>query len=277
MTKSKRIAFFSKKSERSAKAAKKAIKYLESKLRAGTISELLVEDTTAYYLKYKGKRASAPEIRKADCIIVVGGDGTFLSIELQYPGIPKIGINTGIVGFLAQLTEKNFTKGLDLFFKGKYWVDYREKLECIYNGKTAVALNDILVHSKVSARVISMDIATRHFTKALAGDGVLFSTPTGSTAYSFSAGGPIVHPKVDCIILTPVCPVNVLKRPIVLPSSTVFSITITGERPAMVSIDGRLDEQVEKLTIRHSKKKAKLVKIYSEDLWHKVEAKLLSY
>ena len=149
-----------------------------------------------------------------DCILVLGGDGTLIQAasDVADTGIPMLGINTGRLGYLTDVDRNEIIPAIDALAEDKYLVDERMMINgnVISDGKTVCtdsALNDIVVHRQGDMRVVEYDVyVNKKFLKSYRADGIIVSTPTGSTAYSLSAGGPIVEPSSKLFIITPICP-----------------------------------------------------------------------
>ena len=186
---------------------------------------------------------------RAHAAIVLGGDGAFLRAARYVIGyeIPLYGINVGRLGFLSCGKIENAEKDLEKIMAGEYSINHRPLLHGVVSrGKRhkheVYALNDLVVTKGPFARVIALDIAVSgRALSILHADGIIISTPTGSTAYSLSAGGPIVPPHLSCMILTPICAHTLYSRPIVLSESDTVTITPAGQhREIMLTQDGQL-------------------------------------
>lgn len=179
-----------------------------------------------------------------DCIIVLGGDGTLLQAvtNLAEKNIPFLGINLGTLGFLAEVNKSGIEDALDKLIHGDYDIEKRMMLSGKSYGKqgvkdTARALNDIVITRKGSLQIIDFNIYVNgEFLHCYHADGVIVSTPTGSTGYSLSAGGPIVEPKADLIVLTPICPHSMQNRSIILSAKDMITVEIENGR------DGEMQE-----------------------------------
>jgi NAD+ kinase len=179
-----------------------------------------------------------------DLIVVLGGDGTLLSVahHAARAGVPVMGVNLGRLGFLTEIPVSEAVSTLDRFLAGDPGlVSPRGLLEGRMARETSYCLNDLVVTKGAMARMIELaigidgrDVAT------LKADGLIISTPTGSTAYSLSAGGPILHPQVPAIVLTPICPHTLSFRPLAVPAtSTVTVRLLTGGEEVHVTFDGQ--------------------------------------
>ncbi len=190
-----------------------------------------------------------------DVVVVFGGDGTFLwAIRLiGRQSIPVIGVNIGGLGFLTEITMDELYAVTDLVIAGKAVYEKRMRL-CteVYNGSTLTiaydVLNDAVISKSAMARMISIKTnVDRNYMTTCKADGLIISTSTGSTAYSMAAGGPIVYPTTDTIILTPISPHTLSNRPIVLSSGAVVEIELeTEEKNVVVTLDGQVSRPIDK-------------------------------
>lgn len=207
-----------------------------------------------------------------DALISLGGDGTLLRAARFLDGadVPIMGVNLGKLGFLTSCRGKDFAKMLPRLAKGQYQMDSRMTLEAHATGTATSsprmrALNDVVLHKGGFARVLRLRVAVnREEIGTLAADGIVISTPTGSTAYSLSAGGPIVAPTVDSILITPVSPHTLAVRPILLPPDAV--ITVQPEdapQEVLVTVDGQVGTSLgtgQGLSIKSSADRVKIVR-----------------
>ncbi|WP_103105366.1 NAD(+)/NADH kinase [Brevibacillus reuszeri] len=199
--------------------------------------------------------ASIEEIgREADLVCVLGGDGTLLGIARQLAGrsIPIFGINLGTLGFLSEAEPEHLPHAVDNLLSGKYDIEERAMLEAslVRKGSTLgtyTAMNDIGIAKGSFCRIIQCAVYLDDaYVATFSGDGVIVSTPTGSTAYSLSAGGPIVAPNVDMLLLTPVAPHSLTARPMVLSSDQVIRVEVDAIHQEMgLSIDGQFGYRLE--------------------------------
>ncbi len=176
--------------------------------------------------------------KDADCILVLGGDGTLLqaAVDCMDLDIPLLGINLGTLGFMAEVEKTNIEHALQALIDGDYEVEERMMLDGqIYHDGEKIqelhALNDIVLTRSGSLRIVAYDIYVNgQFLNSYSADGVIVSTPTGSTGYNMSAGGPIVEPKAKMLLLTPICPHKVGARSIVLSADDEIEIRVTDGR-----------------------------------------------
>jgi NAD+ kinase len=213
------------------------------------------------------------EPHSVQLVIVLGGDGTLLSVArlLEGADVPILGVNLGGLGFLTEITIDKIYPTLERIFQGDYTLDQRSMLrtEVIRQGKQIAqshVLNDVIINKGTLAKMIKLELYSGgHFLSSLRGDGLITSTPTGSTAYSLSAGGPILHPSVNAIILTPICPHTLTQRPIVIPSDEKLEILLKSkEEGAMVTFDGQVGFSLrlgDQIRIETSPGKTKLIRV----------------
>ncbi len=213
-----------------------------------------------------------------DMIIVLGGDGTFISaarsVNESEKDIPILGINLGRMGFLTEVPlSKMFDVLEKVFSKGDYLIEERMMLDVeIYNNSTLVSkktvFNDVVVSKGALARIVPINVKVSFGEKLLNvatyhADGLIVSTPSGSTAYNLAAGGPIVYPTLDCVILTPICPHTLSNRPIVLPDNAQLTIKIVENiKDIFATLDGQMGYKItpnQKLIVRKSTRKIKII------------------
>jgi NAD+ kinase len=198
------------------------------------------------------KRVSAKSFaRQIDVLLAMGGDGTMLKAVRLLGGSdkPVLGVNLGSLGFLTSVTEERLEKALDVLRKGSYTVSKRTMLECrLFHGTRPVgsyrALNDVVIGWGVSSRVITLEVSVdREPVASYVCDGLIVSTPTGSTGHSLSASGPIVHPASPCLVISLICPHTLSSRPLVIPDSSRISIELTrGTDHSRMSVDGQVSQ-----------------------------------
>lgn len=181
-------------------------------------------------------------------ILVLGGDGTFLSAA-RFVGdrdIPLLGVKFGEVGFLAKTLEDHLYEAVEAVFKGDYIIRKRARLRIrlVRNGETIMdvdVLNDAVINKSALSRLASCAVyLDGSYLTTYRADGLIVATPTGSTAYSLAAGGPVVHPAVPSIILTPICPFTLTNRPLLIPDATHVEIRLEGSPEDIVlTLDGQ--------------------------------------
>ncbi|HXN74293.1 MAG TPA: NAD(+)/NADH kinase [Candidatus Acidoferrales bacterium] len=224
--------------------------------------------------------------QKVDIIIVLGGDGTLLSAARALHGqnVPILAVNLGGLGFLTSVTLDELYPLLEQVLKGEHRIGERMMLEAeiLRSGKAAQrerALNEAVANKAALARMLDFDVFvdTRHVGRYRA-DGIIVATPTGSTAYSLAAGGPIIQPDLDAFVITPICPHMLTNRPLVIPDTSRVELDFTAaDEPVYLTLDGQLGFQLEPkdhVVITKSSSKVKFVrppqKTYYEVLRNKL-------
>ena len=209
-----------------------------------------IEDSLPNNFSYSPKIIkSADDFNKLDFLIALGGDGTILSAARAVSSrqTPIIGIHLGELGFLAEVTVDEMFNRLDQIINGNYFTQPRMVLKATLsrNGsaKTFYALNDFVIDRGKSQRIINLELyASDNFISSYKSDGLIISTPTGSTAYSLSAGGPIMMPKLSAIVITPLSPHTLSLRPIVLPDDQIIEIRSMEEGEVAFAVDGQVSD-----------------------------------
>jgi len=209
--------------------------------------ESRIDESTATYAGEPGMpRQDVPE--GCDLVIVLGGDGTLLSAAraIARREIPLFPVNLGGLGFLTAITIDELYSELQRAFRGEHRIAKRKLLttEVVRDGKpvaTYDVLNDAVLTKASLARMIDFDVhVDEQFVCAYKADGLIICTPTGSTAYSLSAGGPIIFPSVPAICLTPICPHMLTMRPVLVPETSVVRIYSRGDSSAFLTLDGQV-------------------------------------
>ncbi|MCC6865417.1 MAG: NAD(+)/NADH kinase [Ignavibacteria bacterium] len=199
-----------------------------------------------YRLPYKYTAEDKELPKLSDFIISIGGDGTFLATAklVGNRNIPIIGVNLGKLGFLAENSTRDILGFIKNVIKGRYFIDERIILETNAVSpskmkKTLHAINEIVVNQNEIVKTIEISVYfNNQLVNSYHADGIIISTPTGSTGYSLSAGGPIVFPKTDVFILSPLSPHTLTARPVILPDNGVFKVKIKSRVPINVVSDG---------------------------------------
>lgn len=211
--------------------------------------DVILDAATAQMIGEPGTYQKTQLASLSDMILVLGGDGTMLSAArlAEERGIPILGCNMGGLGFLTEVKLEQLYPALERIFNNDYVLDERLMLRARMHRHgehvaQATVLNDVVVSKGTLARMIEIRIAIGdQFVTNLRGDGLIVSTPTGSTAYSLSAGGPIMNPAVQSLLLTPICPHTLTHRPLLVPSQTVLEVTLTSKDDgAMATFDGQV-------------------------------------
>jgi len=241
--------------------------------------EVLLEKNSAKMIDEEGLLLKEL-CKEVDFLVSIGGDGTLLSVvrnSFEF-GLPVLGLHMGTLGFLTDIIYEELPTFLNDLKNDQYRIDNRMLVECKVNNQCFVAFNDIVISRKtvssmikIKAKIDGSSFNTYH------GDGVIISTPTGSTAYNLSVGGPIVYPLTDAFIITPVAPHSLTQRPLVMPADIEIEFKIKDEQGAVVLIDGQDTYEVEnndiiKVTI--ARKKAKLIHRTKRDFFKVLNDKL---
>jgi len=184
----------------------------------------------------------------ADLVVVLGGDGTMISTArlVGDAQILVLGVNYGSLGYLAEFRIEEMFPALEAILIGDYVVDRRVMLKAEHwrDGEMVAAgrvLNDVVINKAAIARIIGIDVKLDgQFVNAFRADGLIVSTPTGSTAYNLSAGGPIIYPSMNAVVLTPICPFTLTNRPIVVPDAAMIELELENENEGVVlTLDGQ--------------------------------------
>jgi NAD+ kinase len=254
-------------------------------LRARTI-DVLLDTTSATLLGERGGIQKTELAGKADVLLVLGGDGTMLNAArlAGERSIPILGVNMGGLGFLTEVRLEHLYPSLDRVFANEYVVDERLMLNALVHrhGETVTqgaVLNDVVISKGTLARMIELRIAIQEqFVTNLRGDGLIVSTPTGSTAYSLSAGGPIVHPAVQSLMLTPICPHTLTHRPLIVPGNVEIDVTLTSkDEGAMATLDGQVGislTQGDSVVLHTSEHRTRLIRFPETNYYDVLREKL---
>jgi NAD+ kinase len=220
------------------------------------------------------------------CVFVLGGDGTFLSAVrwIGSQAIPVIGVKFGEVGFLADTVESNLYAVAELILKNQF--DTRPRMRLLVDVErdgrqraSETVLNDAVINKGALARLATIDtyIDEQYLTTYRA-DGLIVATPTGSTAYSLAAGGPVVHPDVPAMIMAPICPFTLTNRPVILPDSAKVTIRLSkGSSDIMLTFDGQLGLEIgdrDTITIRKSQHPVRMISVPNQSYFDVLKAKL---
>lgn len=262
--------------------------YIEAK--GGTCSRYV--STKSGWSERNLRKFEASDI-DADCIIVLGGDGTLVRAarDLARMGIPLIGVNLGTLGYLCELETSTVFDAIDRLFEEKYELERRMLIEgeSMVSGresKATLALNDIVIHRCGIPQIVDLVISVNgEYLATYSADGIIISTPTGSTGYSMSAGGPIVDPKADLILITPINPHTTASRSIVVGSDARIEVTLARRRQeqdeeAEVSFDGDRFVRLkvgDSILIRKADKYAKILKLNQVSFLQILRKKMQEY
>lgn len=248
--------------------------------------EILLEQSVAEHLQVEIAPSSGEAIaERAELIIVLGGDGTMLSVaRLVAPHqCPILGVNLGSLGFLTEVRLEDLDSALEHILDENVQFEKRYLLEAVvrrsgHHDESYLALNDVVINKAALARVIEIDsFSASHFLAGFTADGVIVSTPTGSTAYSLSAGGPILYPQLQAILLTPICPHALTNRPVVLPAHLPLRLVLREGENVMATIDGQVGLELsvgDEITCQLSGKFVRLVRPFDRPFFEVLREKL---
>ena len=224
---------------------------------------------------------------QCDLAIIMGGDGTMLNAarSLVNYEVPILGVNLGRLGFLADVSPAEIPHSLDQVLAGQFREARRSLLhaQVIHGGHVASetdALNDVVIHKREVARMIEVDaFLDGRFLNAYRADGLIISTPTGSTAYALAGGGPIIHPGLEAVVLVPICPHTLTHRPIVVKADSVIEVVLNAANTTQTQItcDGQVSLAIEpgdRIVIRKKDRKVRLIHPISHDYFELLRAKL---
>ena len=264
-----------------------------SKDKDGKILSLVMSQITTVFKHSKVIVLNSYEMNKyrfqdkLDLLIVLGGDGTLLGVARDINGkydVPILGVNIGNLGFLSSIEIQDFSEALKKIKNGQYIIQNRILLECTMlnqdDNDKGKALNDVVIARGTLSRMAKFEVfIDNKLYYRFKGDGLIVSTPTGSTGYSFSAGGPFIYPDVDVIILTPICPHTRGMQPIVLKSSSEILIKAENYNGEIyLTFDGREAKQINDNTsiiIKKAKQIAKILLFDNYDYFNVLRQKIL--
>jgi NAD+ kinase len=232
--------------------SEKAVKYaaeVAADIRTRGLAVVYDEDTAAAVGDGSKSYAKSELGKHSDLLITFGGDGTLLSVARHAPEhVPIVGVNMGTLGFLTEIRVEEFPAVLDRVLEGQFYVEPRVAFTVSVSGpgrdssKQYRVLNDCAINKSAVARIIEMKVSVAGlFVSTFRGDGLIVATPTGSTAYNLSAGGPIIYPTMGAVVITPICPHMLTNRPLVLPDELDIEIALatTDERDIYLTLDGQ--------------------------------------
>jgi NAD+ kinase len=247
---------------------------------------VLEKDTAALVPDAPGPAVRKPELPShADVLLVLGGDGTLLSVARLVGdlGVPILGVNLGGLGFLTAFTAEEMIPALEALRRGELVVEERMMLTAQVSRQGErltdyVALNDVVITKSAMSRIITLAVSVEgQFATGYRADGLIISTPTGSTAYCLSAGGPIVFPTMDAMVLTPICSHTLTNRPIVLPATQVLAVTLESDQDVMLTLDGQVGfalRRLDTVEIRRAAARTRLLRIPHKHFFTVLRAKL---
>jgi NAD+ kinase len=253
---------------------------------AGRGIEVFIEAEIAGKIGIAGGLPWDELARRTELIAVLGGDGTMLRTARYVAkyNVPIVGINMGSFGYLTEVNLSEMHSALELILAGDYVTEKRMMLDvAVHRGKNLIAagtvLNDVVINRGNLSRIGELEISIDNiYLTTYKSDGLIISTPTGSTAYSLSAGGPIVYPEKDLIIINPICPHTLTNRPIISPESSVLQITLwSKEKGATLTLDGQEPYRIKSgdvIDVKKSNYKTTLILSPHRNYWEILRSKL---
>jgi NAD+ kinase len=248
--------------------------------------DVCFDEATATALHYTGTSSTKPLLGQvSDFVITFGGDGTLLSVARHAPAnVPIIGVNMGTLGFLTEIRVEEFPDVLERVLAGNFDAEERVALDVTVSGdgqldRTYRVLNDAAINKSALARIIEMRVSVHgQFVSTFRADGLIVATPTGSTAYNLSAGGPIIYPTMGAVVITPICPHMLTNRPLVLPDRFAIEISlVTEQQEVFLTLDGQEGVAVnerETVTVRKSSQTVQLVSSPDKNYFDVLRTKL---
>jgi NAD+ kinase len=208
----------------------------------------------------------------AELIVVLGGDGTLISTArlIGERNVPIVGVNLGSLGFLTEITVDELYSTLESWLAGAQRISERMMLHAVIerDGEEIanhLVLNDVVINKGALARIVDLETMINCYDlTTYKADGLIISTPTGSTGYSLSAGGPIIHPSMNCLVLTPICPHTLTNRPVVVSDDSLVVVTVRSlpDEDVFLTLDGQVGVQLrcgDRIQVRRARQSAKLV------------------
>ncbi|MBQ9610262.1 MAG: NAD(+)/NADH kinase [Lachnospiraceae bacterium] len=258
--------------------SRKIVEYIEKK---GACADI-VSDVDNHY---NGIYIKDEYVRDAKAVIVLGGDGTMLRAAsgIGSYDVALMGVNLGTLGFLTEVEVSNVYGAIDRLLSGDYEIEERMMIEGTFNADTYQALNDVVVTRAGFSRIIGLNIYVNgELLDTYEADGVIVATPTGSTGYSLSAGGPLVSPKTNAIVVTPISPHSLTSKSVVYDENDEIRIEIVKKRKtqnteAIASFDGSNNTPLsagDVITIKKSNRKIKLIRLYPFNFYRVLRDKI---
>jgi NAD+ kinase len=247
--------------------------------------EVYLDAETAAYLSLKGyPREQIPSL--SDVIVVLGGDGTMLGVAriVGNRGIPILGVNLGGLGFVTEVNREDLLAAFEHVLSGACTIEERIMLDArVYRNDAKVAeftvLNDVVLNKGALARMIEVETyVNKTYVTTFKADGLIIATPTGSTAYSLSAGGPILYPTLNTLVMTPICPHTLTNRPLVLPDTFTFEVVLrSASEDVFLTLDGQVGFSLKKddrVRVEKSRSTTKFIVQPGRDYFHVIRTKL---
>jgi NAD+ kinase len=261
--------------DKSVELAGKIVEFLIKK----DVETLIDSNLSSKLTKYQNIASDLVDM-DVDMVVAVGGDGTVLRTQgiINEKKIPLFGINMGAVGFLTEIDPPETFTALEQVLNGDYFVEKRTQLQVWHNKELHKALNEVVLMTQKPAKMLHIEISVDdEVVEELRADGLIVATPSGSTAYSMSAGGPIVDPRVGAFIIVPICPFKLGARPTVVPNDSVIKVKFLREgKKAVAVIDGQFEEEInymDEIVFKKADNYAYFVRL-SKNFYRRVREKL---
>jgi NAD+ kinase len=278
----KRIGIIAKGNKPEAiEAVKELINWLKDRM-VECIVDADIAKVVSHPALEKQEMANAVEM-----VVVLGGDGTLLAAAraMQKKPVPILGVNLGGLGFLTEITLTELYPMLEAILRGEYKTDERMLLEARVWRKEKVVdtfsvLNDVVINKGALARIIELETSVdQAYLTTFRADGLIISTPAGSTGYSLSAGGPIVYPSLHSIIITPICPHTMTNRPLIVPEEAVITVTLcSADQEVFLTLDGQVGFKMElrdRVEVKKGKGFVRLIKSPARGYFEVLRQKLM--
>ena len=278
----KKIAIFAKVHDpRCQGVAEDLVRWLEAR---GLVP--LVESHLARHLSHNSGIESTDIPATADMVVVLGGDGTLISAArlIGEREIPILGVNLGSLGFLTEITLDELYPVLDSCLAGNYQLSERMMLKAtvLRDGVEVMShrvLNDVVINKGALARIVDLEtMVNDYYLTTFKADGLIICSPTGSTGYSLAAGGPIVHPPLECLVVTPICPHTLTNRPIVINADAAVTVTLkSAHEDVFLTLDGQVGMELkggDVITVRRAAHRTRLIMSRSKDYFEVLRTKL---
>lgn len=278
----KKIGIIAKNIPAAHNAIAKLVKWLSARGK-----KVFLEQGAAQAIRADGYRAADLPLL-TDMIIVLGGDGTLLSaarlVAASGRNVPIFGVNLGSLGFMAEVSLAELYGNLEKALAGKLATEERMMLTAavLRKGKKSAehtVLNDAVISKGAVARMVALDVSVGEAPlTSIRADGLILATPTGSTAYSLSAGGPIIHPGIHCFVLTPICPHTLSNRPIAIPDTSVVRVKLVSDNEGVsLTLDGQVVEPLalnDVIEVKKAKYRVRIIKHPTKDYYDILRSKL---
>ena len=266
--------------------AREIVASLVGWLQARGLAVTMDKETASLVPEACAMAVTRPELAMhADFLVVLGGDGTLLSVARAVGelGVPLLGVNLGGLGFLTAITLEELFPALDAFLTGRLVIEDRMMLLARVRRRDrdvaeVLALNDVVIMKSAMSRIIDFSVSVDgQAATGYRADGLIIATPTGSTAYSLSAGGPILFPTMDAVVLTPICAHTLTNRPIVLPGTQRIEVAIQTNQDVMLTVDGQVGfalREQDTVEVRRAGPRVRLIRMPQKHFFSVLRTKL---